>query len=416
MVAALNIAQKNAQLMKIALNVLRKKREWKQQYANVCNKRTKAKNRIRDRQYALRTMQEMTDFEFERMFRVTRSGFSKLLQIIKPDMERSELRAIASSGSAITDVAALGATLRYLAGGSYLDIAAFFGLDSVNFFNKNYVVWRVFDAINTRLPLGFSLDPEYLEQTAKEFSTYSHGRMKGCVMAIDGWVCKTRQPRKAEVGLCVSSYRNRKHCWGIICLAGCDARCRFNLFASKWSGGTHDYLAWETCAFKKILEEQLPEPYYVIGDEAFVNTDNFLIPWSGRSLGLWKDSYNYHLSAMRQCIERAFGILTKRWGIFWRPLECQHKRWSQVCMVAAKLHNFCIDQKIAMPLGKYREDVFPGDVHEVIMNNENRDGLTQEERNLMRSSGERNTRQAITNKMQLNGWQRPLHARVNSKA
>ena len=27
---------------------------------------------------------------------------------------------------------------------------------------------------------------------------------------------------------------------------------------------------------------------------------------------------------MRQSIERAFGLLTRRWGIFWRPLQCDY--------------------------------------------------------------------------------------------
>lgn len=185
------------------------------------------------------------------------------------------------------------------------------------------------------------------------------------------------------------------------------------MFAAKWSGSTHDYLAWETCSFKNILN-QLPDEYYVIGDEAFVNTNNFLIPWSGRGIGLWKDSFNYHLSSMRQCIERAFGILTQRWGIFWRPLSCQYKRWSQVCMVAAKLHNWCIDEKITMPLGKYREDVLEGDVHEVLMNVDNRDGLTVEERAGMRPSGDK--RRELTEMFEREGWQRPVFARVNSRA
>lgn len=137
MVAAINRALKNAQMLRIALIAFRRSRDWKQQSSNVCSKKTKARNRIRNRQYALETMRDMTDFEFERMFRVSRSGFAKLLGIIRPDIGRCEFRAIASSGSAITDIAALGATLRFLAGGSYLDIAPFFGLDSVNFFNKS---------------------------------------------------------------------------------------------------------------------------------------------------------------------------------------------------------------------------------------------------------------------------------------
>jgi hypothetical protein len=359
-------------------------------------------------------MADMTDFEFQRMFRLSRAAFAKLLEKIRPDIKRCDFRGIASSGSAISDVAALGASLRFLAGGSYLDISAFFGLDPANFFNKRYVIWRTIDAINDNLELGMSLDPNYLRKTAQEFASYSNGKLKHCVMAIDGWVCKTRMPTKKEVGQSINTFRNRKCCWAIMCLAGCDARCRFNLFCAKWSGGTHDHLAWETCALKKVIEERLPPEYYVIGDEAFVCTQNFLIPWSGGNLGPWKDSFNYHLSSMRQCIERAFGMLTRRWGIFWRPLNCAYRRWSQICMVAAKLHNFCIDENESMPTKRFQKDVHEGDSWEVVMNEEDKSQLTAEERNELRASGKR--RENLTKKLQEDGCLRPLHARENSRA
>lgn len=47
---------------------------------------------------------------------------------------------------------------------------------------------------------------------------------------------------------------------------------------------------------------------------------------------------------MRQCIERAFPLLTQRWDIFWRPLRSSYDKWTLVCSVAAKLQNFCIHE------------------------------------------------------------------------
>ena len=45
-----------------------------------------------------------------------------------------------------------------------------------------------------------------------------------------------------------------------------------------------------------------------------------LFHWvKGRGLDRYKDSFNYWLSHSRQAVERAFGMLTQRWGIFWRP-------------------------------------------------------------------------------------------------
>ncbi|MFO0447033.1 MAG: hypothetical protein ACK51L_05105, partial [bacterium] len=47
------------------------------------------------------------------------------------------------------------------------------------------------------------------------------------------------------------------------------------------------------------------------GDEAFVCTNNFLTPYSGRGLGPWKDAFNFYLSSMRQCVERSFALLVQ---------------------------------------------------------------------------------------------------------
>jgi hypothetical protein len=116
----------------------------------------------------------------------------------------------------------------------------------------------------------------------------------------------------------------------------------------------------------------LPKPYYFIGDEAFSNTDQFLVPWSKSSTcsDVYKDSFNYHLSSMRQCIERSFAMLTQRWGIFWRPLRCSFNKWTLVCTVAAKLHNFLIDMDETFNTiqSRHKEDICDGDVHSIMLN------------------------------------------------
>lgn len=40
---------------------------------------------------------------------------------------------------------------------------------------------------------------------------------------------------------------------------------------------------------------------------------------------------------------RAFGILVRRWGILWRPLEVAFHKLASVVNVLMNLHNFCID-------------------------------------------------------------------------
>ncbi len=182
-------------------------------------------------------MSGLSEFEFPRMFRMSRVSIGKLLDLIKTKISLSTPRgiqqAINSSGSYIPSVTKLAATIRWLAGGSYLDIAFEFGLDPANFFSKHYFLWNTINAIDEVIKLGFSTNHQNLSDTAQGFSKFSKGQMTGCVLAIHGWVCHTRQPKRSEVGDCITSYRNRKCCWGLIVLAGCDASCRFTLISAR---------------------------------------------------------------------------------------------------------------------------------------------------------------------------------------
>ena len=58
-------------------------------------------------------------------------------------------------------------------------------------------------------------------------------------------------------------------------------------------------------------------------------------------------TYNFFLSQMRIMIECAFGRLTTKWRVFRRDLDYDMPKNAKICAVAAKLHNFVINQGIA---------------------------------------------------------------------
>lgn len=154
-------------------------------------------------------------------------------------------------------------------------------------------------------------------------------------------------PRVAEVGARRKSYRNRKGFFGIVAQAFCDSSMRFLYVSACHAGSTHDAVAFNGGALAEALRGGLlPEPYYVIGDEAYAASAQFLTPWSGRGLSPAKDAFNYHLSLMRQVIERAFGLLIRRWGIMWRALECAAWKWPLIVQVCCRLHNLCLGERL----------------------------------------------------------------------
>ena len=40
-------------------------------------------------------------------------------------------------------------------------------------------------------------------------------------------------------------------------------------------------------------------------------------------------------------------MLIRRWGILWRPLECKFARRGDLIGACMRLHNYCIDKRIA---------------------------------------------------------------------
>jgi hypothetical protein len=152
----------------------------------------------------------------------------------------------------------LAVTLRWLAGGSYLDICFAFGVSTGSFYRSDGILWGTFAAIDNNLEIGFPLnDLVKLEQTSEGFAQSCQGRMKGCVMAMDGWVMKTRCPNAKEVTNQIC-FRNRKGVWGMVIFAGCDSRCSFLMFSAKYPGSTNDCIAWElTKVFQSIVVRKL---------------------------------------------------------------------------------------------------------------------------------------------------------------
>lgn len=305
---------------------------------------------------------------------------------VAPFLECCKDHAEASSGSPVTIETKLMGTLRWLAGASYLDICCLFGISDSTFFVSNGILWPTMLAIDSVLKIEIG----DLRESEKGFAEWSKGHLRGCVMAIDGWVPRTRQPYRSETQN-ISAYRNRKGFWSITVLAGCDANCKVTMLSVKCAGATNDQMAWTCCGmsnilsciagliemttamlgFRKMLQHGvLPEEYFIVGDEGFAAEEQLLTPWSvADTASPAHDAFNFYLSRMRQCIERTFGLITQRWGIFWRPLRCDLAKWPLVIQVAFKLHNLCLEGK-DIARSRLDADIAAGDQLRVHLNSD----------------------------------------------
>jgi len=281
------------------------------------------------------------------MFRMTRVAFDKLLLLLTPHLDAN---ANPKHPHTIPARLRLMLTLRWLAGGGIHDLTFWGNVGDSTFYSKTGVVWPTIAAIQACLPISFPIDDHArLESIADGFAAMVPGAadvcesMHGCVGALDGVIFECEMPNDESVAW-PGQYKNRKGYPAIMALAGVDAWARFTLMDIR-PGSTCDWSAWLHSPLYTdcIAEHELPDKYYLIGDEAFVTSFQLLSPWGGTGLASDKDSFNYHLSRQRQTVERAFGIMVQRWGILQRPLRCKLRNMPSVLTACAGLHNFCVD-------------------------------------------------------------------------
>lgn len=182
--------------------------------------------------------------------------------------------------------------------------------------------------------------------------------MPGTILAGDGLVIEISGPsEKDRRCLDLAKYKNRKGFFGVIVQAFCDSDTKFHFWECSWPGATPDITAYKsTSLYARFLRGRLPNWAHLVLDEAYssIGGNHHLTPFSRHQLLKCKEvegdheycklkAFNNMLSSQRITIERAFGILVRRWGILWRPLEYSIANVTLIIQVCAKLHNRCVD-------------------------------------------------------------------------
>jgi hypothetical protein len=141
----------------------------------------------------------------------------------------------------------------------------------------------------------------------------------------------------------------RKHKSGLNLQAVCDSDRRFIDLSILNPGSASDFLSfitWELYRSFSSSPHFLKAGLTIYGDNAYVNNHFMTVPFSN-AVGV-KDDFNFYHSQVRMNIECTFGIFTSRWRILKSPLS-SHLSLSKVVALVfclAKLHNFCIDQRL----------------------------------------------------------------------
>jgi hypothetical protein len=283
-----------------------------------------------------------TEDEFKLRYRLDFDSFMELVNILRADLSVTDEKQAryAKWGQVVRPEVKLAMALRFLAGGSPLD------LKLIYYVSYSYVydcVWLVVDAVNKHLPMEFPIDDvDKLRKLEAEWRSRAKcPDWVGQVSSLDGVHFPIRAPSASDVKDPTRYHVGRKDKYAVLAMALCDADRRFLWFNMSQTPNTHDSLAWTlTDLGMRIKAGDLPTDFFINADAAFTVSNSLITPIGDGG------TFDYHQSSNRIAIECAFGELVRRWPILWKPLQVKFSRCSCLISACASLHNFCIDKRV----------------------------------------------------------------------
>lgn len=217
--------------------------------------------------------------------------------------------------------------LRFYASGSMqLSLGAWTNIDQST---VSRVVWDVTSAIcdSMKEEIRFPNDLVLLKQ-----SFYERSGLANVVGCIDGTHVPIQQP--VQFG---QEYINRKNWYSINVQAVCDANCKVMDVVASWPGSAHDSRIFRNSAlYQKLQQGQLDG--ILLGDSGYRLAPFLFTPFNNPAIEVTQNFNRIHAST-RNCIERTFGQIKRRFAALHIPLRLKLDRLCPTIIACFVLHN-----------------------------------------------------------------------------
>ncbi|KAJ4802665.1 nuclease [Rhynchospora pubera] len=200
------------------------------------------------------------------------------------------------------------------------------------------------EATHLKQPDG-STTPSEITNSSRFFPYF-----KDCVGAIDGTHFRIKVNSKEA-----PKYRGRKDIPTMNVLAACTPNLKFTYVLVGWAGTASDSKIMKN-ALRRRNPLIIPEGKYYLVDAGFVLKSGLITPYRAERYHLKEFSrtnpprtprelFNLRHSSLRNMIERAFGVLKKRFPIIASGTEPHYDKDTQKLIILACciLHNFLLD-------------------------------------------------------------------------
>ncbi|XP_028768055.1 uncharacterized protein LOC114725688 [Neltuma alba] len=190
-------------------------------------------------------------------------------------------------------------------------------------------------------PDGITIPPEI--HTNDRFYPF----FKDCIGAVDGTHIRVKVSTKDA-----PRYRGRKEFPTQNVLAACSFDLKFTYVLTGWEGTASDSRIIKN-ALTREDKLKIPEGKYYLVDAGFMLTSGLITPYRGVRYHLkeysernppqnYKELFNLRHSSLRNAVERAFGVLKKRFDILANSSEPTYGVKAQTLIIGACciLHNY----------------------------------------------------------------------------
>lgn len=333
--------------------------------AQLAAKKEKAKQKVPnvDRKALMAYHLSCSDSQFRRRYRLSKEAFLELAAKVKGHWTtkiRSKYERKSYAKEGFTSKVRLAMTLRFLAGGSYIDVLDVWGCPVDAHMKLYRIVYQVVDIINVVVQLpGVPFDnKEEAVQVSQSFSRLSQHKFRGAIGAVDGFLLALTDPGEEVADS--AHYYSRKGFFALNLQVICDGHRRVLWASCNSPGATHDSRAFERSQLFdqcRLSEMMKTEGFFLIGDSAYVSSSWMVTPICGAVPGTVEDAFNYYQSRTRISIECCFGELTQRWGFLWRPSRLTLGRTVAVVNALFRLHNLCVDERASDAIAESAMDL-----------------------------------------------------------
>jgi nuclease HARBI1 len=165
---------------------------------------------------------------------------------------------------------------------------------------------------------------------------YGKSRMPGVVGAIDCTHVSIQSPGGEDAEI----YRNRKGYFSVNVQLVCDSTGYISDVVARWPGSVHDSTIFDNCRLRALLESGQIEGC-LVGDGGYASRRYMLTPINNPTTRAEK-SYNESQILARNCIERANGILKRRFPALKYGLRLHLSNVLPVIVATVVLHNIAL--------------------------------------------------------------------------